>query len=128
MRLLFFVSLLFWGLKSFSQDSVQIYQPTELFAKFPGGIDSMKLFIRKNLKMPTAFQQICASGKVIVKFTVDQNGLLNNIVVLKDSMGNGASEEAIRLMKSMPKWIPAYLDGKPVKSFYTLPITFGNIE
>ncbi|MCC6584025.1 MAG: TonB family protein [Chitinophagales bacterium] len=127
--LLLIISLVFLDIESYSQDSIQIYQPTELHASFPGGNDSLKYFIRKNIKIPQILQQFTFSGKVIVKFSIDENGLLNDIIVVKNTLGSDeVSQEAIRLVKNMPKWIPAYLDGKPVKSFYTLPITFGNIE
>ena len=60
--------------------------------------------------------------KILLSFVVETDGSFNEIKVLKSSSEDLANE-AIEILKSMPKWNPAELDGKPVRSLYTLPIT-----
>ena len=60
------------------------------------------------------------SGKVIMQFVVERDGSLTDIKVLRD-LGLGTGEEAIRLLKSMPKWEPGVQNGRPVRVAYTLP-------
>ena len=62
-------------------------------------------------------------GKVLVKFTVKSDGSISNIRVTK-SVDPYLDKEAVRVVKSMPRWIPGTQDGKPVNVEYTLPITF----
>ena len=62
-------------------------------------------------------------GRVIVGFTVNEDGTLSDIKVMK-SISPTFDEEAIRVVKSMPKWNPAKQNGKAVKTKYTVPVTF----
>ena len=88
----------------------------EVSPEFPGGITALVQFLSKNLKFPT----VC---KVLVKFTVKSDGSISNIRVTK-SVDPYLDKEAVRVVKSMPRWIPGTQDGKPVNVEYTLPITF----
>ena len=91
---------------------------------FPGGIVEMKKFISKNLVYPKKARENGLEGKVVVKFYIDIDGSIKEPVVLKDGVGGGADVEAIKLVKKMPKWSPGIDRGKPVKVYYTLPLTF----
>ena len=62
------------------------------------------------------------SGKVIMQFVVERDGSLTDIKVLRD-LGLGTGEEAVRLLKSMPKWKPGIQNGRPVRVAYTLPFS-----
>lgn len=88
--------------------------------EFPGGPETLyNDFLKKNYKMPNVAN---LKGKVYVTFTVEKNGTLSNIKVLRD-IGYGTGEEAIRVLKLSPKWIPAKKNGKPVRWQYSFPIT-----
>ncbi|WP_264553719.1 energy transducer TonB [Flavobacterium sp. N2038] len=87
--------------------------------EFPGGPEALHNdFLKKNYKMPNVSN---LKGKVYVAFMVEQNGTLSNIKVLRD-IGHGTGEEAIRVLKISPKWIPAKKNGKPVRWQYSFPI------
>ena len=89
---------------------------------FPGGYDALEKFIDENLRYP--HPDFCGEGRVVVTFTVETDGSLTDIRVVR-SIAKELDEEAVRLVKSMPKWIPGqHVKGKPGRMKYTLPIAF----
>ncbi|MGK4566918.1 energy transducer TonB [Flavobacterium sp. 3HN19-14] len=96
---------------------VKNQQNLDVRPDFPGGINAFYDFVQKNFHTPDED----VSGKIMVQFTVEIDGSLSDITVLKD-LGHGTKEEAIRVFKSSPKWIPGYLKGKPVRVLYSVPI------
>jgi len=101
----------------------EIFSTVEEQPEFPGGIKEMYGFIGKNLKYPSAAQRANVSGKVFVKFVVEKDGSLGDIQILK-GIGFGCDEEAQRVSKSMPKWNPGKQNGRNVRVFFTMPISF----
>ena len=91
---------------------------------YPGGqAEKIKLF-NKNIKYPPVAEKMGITGKVFVSFSVDADGSLSNFKVIK-GLGSGLDEEAIRLAKLMPNWIPGRQNGKPVKvRSVVIPIVF----
>lgn len=85
---------------------------------FPGGISEFYKFVAKNFKMPKNFN---SKEKLIVSFIVEKDGSLSTFDVKKD-LGSGTKEEAIRVLKSSPKWIPAKVKNETVRYQYVLPI------
>lgn len=90
---------------------------------FPGGEAAMMKYLGENIKYPAVAQRNALEGLVVLQFVVDQTGGISDITVLKP-MGGGLTEEAIRVVKSMPKWSPGKQNGKPVKVRFTLPVRF----
>lgn len=101
----------------------EIFTSVEQNAEFPGGIKEMYGFIGKNLKYPSAAQRANVSGKVFAKFVVEKDGSLGDVQILK-GIGFGCDEEAQRVLKSMPKWSPGKQNGRAVRQYYTMPISF----
>jgi TonB family protein len=91
--------------------------------QFPGGDMALHQFIGNNLIYPVKAQESGIQGRVILQFEIDEKGEIHNIVVVR-SISKELDEEAIRILKSMPKWIPGKQRGKAVKVKYTLPISF----
>lgn len=87
--------------------------------EFPGGEQKMNAFIAKNLRSQGK------KGQVTVSFIVEPNGTLSNVQV-KEGIGGACDQEAVRLVKSFPKWEPGRLsqNGKPVRVVINLPINF----
>ena len=77
----------------------------------------------KNVKYPEAAKKEGLEGTVVVDFVVQEDGSLTKFKVLKD-IGGGCGEEAVRVMKMMPKWIPGKKDGKAVSVNFKLPVKF----
>lgn len=102
----------------------EVYDRATEMPQFPGGAAAMMYYINKTMKYPKAAKENSLEGKVIIKFYVDTDGSVKDPVVLKDAVGGGCAEEALRIVKSMPKWKPGYDRGKAVKVYYTIPIAF----
>ncbi|MEO8535727.1 MAG: M56 family metallopeptidase [Flavobacterium sp.] len=98
-------------------DTTNVRQP-----EFPGGITEFYKFIGKNFKMPSEASKNKIEGKVNMRFTVEKDGSVTEVIVVKD-LGYGLGEEANRVLRLSPKWIPASEKGKPVRVQYDLPIT-----
>jgi TonB family protein len=90
---------------------------------YPGGVIEMMKFIKENSVYPHQALQDSIEGKVHIQFTINEDGSISEIMVLKSS-NQILSEECIRLIKQMPNWIPSEFKGEKVKSKYMLPITF----
>lgn len=106
------------------EDSVTHERTTE-FASFPGGKEEMDRFIKKNLTLPQSVLERIVSGNVYVKFTVSEKGEISAPEVLTGISGcPECSEEAIRLVNSMPNWVPGKENGKAVRLYVRLPINF----
>ena len=80
-------------------------------------------FMMQNLKYPKEAEKDGASGSVRVHFIVEKDGTLTDVKV-PDSVHKALDAEAIRLVKAMPKWTPAKIKGKPVRSKMMLPVQF----
>ncbi|PBJ13090.1 M56 family metallopeptidase [Flavobacterium sp. ACN6] len=98
---------------------------TEVSVKpdYPGGIVEFYKFVGQNYKLPAEVSKQKLNGKVYLQFMIEEDGSLTNIEILRDKLGYGAGEEAVRVLKLSPKWIPASDQGKPVRVMYSLPIT-----
>lgn len=90
--------------------------------EFKGGMKALKLFLSQNLKYPTG---VCVNGKVYIQFIVEKNGKITNPFILK-SLSKEFDAEALRVVKLMPKWIPAkdFRSKKPFRTKFTIPIKF----
>lgn len=92
-------------------------------ASFPGGIAAMNDFIAKNIIYPAAAMENGAEGTVTVTFIVKVDGTLDNFKI-KRMIDPDLEKEAIRIVKKMPKWIPAQKDGAAVESPASVPVRF----
>ncbi len=92
-------------------------------ALFPGGDKALVQFIENNLKYPEVAQKQKWEGKTLVAFTVNEDGTLTNVRVLKSSFVP-LDAEAMRIVKLMPKWTPAMENGIPKKEMVVLPVNF----
>ena len=90
--------------------------------KYPGGTENMFEFIKDNLRWP-GDDDSCIQGRVIVSFIVEKDGSLTDIKVEK-SIDPLFDKEAVRVVKSMPKWKPGMYRGKPARVIYCIPIRF----
>ncbi len=108
------------------QGNSREYFPRMILPKFKGkgnGGVALKRYIQEQAEYP-AFSYNCRiEGKVYVSFVIDTFG---NVVDVKIRKGTSydLDKEALRIVKSMPKWTPGYLEGKPTKTTFTVPINF----
>lgn len=101
-------------------DSIKV---KEVYPEFPGGQEEMYRYLSNNLIYPEIAIEKRLEGKVYIKFIVTRDGSIDNVEVLK-SDNELLNEEALRLVKEMPKWSPGSTNGEKVDVVYTLPINF----
>ncbi len=101
----------------------EIFVVVEEDPQFPGGMDSLYAFIQRNLRYPEKAFNDKIEGTVYVTFSVEKDGSIGAIKILRD-IGGGCGEEAVRVVKMMPKWIPGKQRGIPVRTQFNLPIKF----
>ncbi|MEO6304974.1 MAG: energy transducer TonB [Bacteroidia bacterium] len=103
----------------------EIFTIVEEQAEFPGGLGEMGKFIRDKLQYPAMAREAGISGKCFLKFVVNENGDISNVEILKGVPGcSDCDKEAMRVVKSMPKWKAAKMTGRAVKCYFNLPISF----
>ncbi|WP_348825196.1 M56 family metallopeptidase [Flavobacterium aestuarii] len=100
-------------------DTVRSLAGLEIKPEFPGGIEEFYKFIGKNYQAP---KEEGLKGKVYITFIVEKDGSLSDFKVLRD-IGYGTGEEAVRVLKLSPNWLPGTINNKPVRTLYSLPIT-----
>lgn len=96
---------------------------TQTQPEFPGGADSLKMFLTRNMVYPEASRVARKQGHVFVGYKVDRTGAIKDPYILS-SVADDIDAEALRLVKMMPSWIPATVAGKPVDKNYVLEIAF----
>ena len=100
-----------------------IFDMPENMPKFPGGGDAMEQFINLNIKYPAGAKSNNIQGKVYVQFVVEKDGVISEVTIRRGAH-KLLNDEAIRVVKLMPKWEPGSMRGKKVRVRYTLPISF----
>lgn len=134
-------------------DDDPVFEVTEEPAQYPGGQAALMQYLAQNIRYPKISAENGVQGRVIVQFVVEKDGSLSNFAVVKKSgdtitknaqsgitvnaLGSATEEskvpqeafdalnaEAVRVLREMPKWIPAKQRGQEVRMRYTLPITF----
>ena len=90
---------------------------------FPGGEKKMLEYVAKNVKYPQLAKEVGTQGRVFVSFVVEKDGSITNVTILR-GIGSGCDEEAMRVVKSMPKWNPGLQCGRAVRVSCNLPINF----
>ena len=122
----------------YDESEAPVYLVVEEMPHFPGGVDSLLAFIHKNQQCPKEMTEKGLWGRVVVQFVVEKDGSLSNIEVIKpmssslrdydskfaEEVSRLVDEEAVRLVKAMPKWEPGRIHEERARVKYTLPIRF----
>jgi protein TonB len=90
---------------------------------YPGGDEARLTYLRDNIKYPEMAKESGIQGTVYVTFVVEKDGSISNVKVLR-GIGGGCDEEAVRVIKNMPKWKPGKQRGRPVRAQFNMPIRF----
>lgn len=101
----------------------EIFLVVEEQPSFPGGEDKMFEYLYSNIKYPQVAKENNITGRVFLTFVVEKDGSIANAKILRD-IGGGCGQEALRVVKSMPKWSPGKQRGKPVRVQFNLPVVF----
>ena len=101
----------------------KVYEKVEVMPEFPGGEQAMMEFVAKNVQYPKEAMEKEISGRVMVGFIVEKDGSISDAKVVK-GIGGGCDEEAVRVVKAMPKWKPGKEKGKAVRVSFMMQFTF----
>jgi len=105
------------------EDEQVIFQVVETMPSFPGGEAELFKFLSTNVKYPVIAQENGIQGRVICQFVVNKDGSIVDVEVVR-AVDTSLDKEAIRVIKSMPKWTPGKQRGKAVRVKYTVPVNF----
>ncbi len=101
----------------------EIFTVVEESPSYPGGDEARIRFLQQNIQYPQMARESGIQGTVYVTFVVEKNGSVTDVRVLR-GIGGGCDEEAVRVIKAMPKWNPGKQRGKPVRVQFNMPIKF----
>lgn len=111
------------GLQNPTKDSTPVYKVVERMPSFTLGQAALLQYLDQNIEYPKIAKENGVQGMVVVQMIVEIDGSLSNVHVVK-GIGAGCDEEAMRVVKLMPKWIPGMQRGKTVRVQFNLPIRF----
>ena len=101
-----------------------VFVVVESMPEFPGGQQALFKFLSENVKYPVIAQENGIQGRVICQFVVNRDGSIVDVEVVRSAGDASLDKEAVRVIKSMPKWKPGKQRGKAVRVKYTLPVNF----
>ena len=101
-----------------------VFVVVESMPEFPGGQQALFKYLSENVKYPVIAQENGIQGRVICQFVVNKDGSIVEVEVVRSGGDPSLDKEAIRVIKSMPKWKPGKQRGKAVRVKYTVPVNF----
>ena len=101
-----------------------VFVVVETMPEFPGGQQALFKYLSENVKYPVIAQENGIQGRVICKFVVNKDGSIVEVEVVRSGGDASLDKEAVRVIKSMPKWKPGKQRGKAVRVKYTVPVNF----
>jgi len=102
----------------------EIFMVVETMPEFPGGQAELFKYLSENVKYPVIAQENGIQGRVICQFVVNKDGSIVDVQVVRSGGDASLDKEAVRVIKSMPKWKPGKQRGKAVRVKYTVPVNF----
>lgn len=105
------------------EEETKVFDVVEQMPSFPGGMGALMQYLSSHIKYPVVAEENGIQGRVICTFVVERNGSITDAKVAR-SVDPSLDKEAIRVINSMPKWIPGKQNGSAVRVKYTLPVTF----
>ena len=101
-----------------------VFVVVETMPEFPGGQQALFKYLSENVKYPVIAQENGIQGRVICQFVVNKDGSIVDVEVVRSGGDASLDKEAVRVIKSMPKWKPGKQRGKAVRAKYTVPVNF----
>ena len=101
-----------------------VFVVVETMPEFPGGQQALFKYLSENVKYPVIAQENGIQGRVICQFVVNKDGSIVDVEVVRSGGDASLDKEAVRVIKSMPKWKPGKQRGKAVRVKYTVPVNF----
>lgn len=122
-----FLSLLILLPLYMAAEQEAVFKVVDQMPQFPGGIKALYNYLRASVRYPDQAARYGIEGRVITQFTVNTDGTITDIEIVRSGGDPSLDKEAVRVIKAMPKWIPGRSKGQPVRAKYSMPINF-NME
>ena len=106
------------------EEDEKIYVVVEQMPQFPGGQQALFKYLSENVKYPAIAKENRIQGRVICQFVVNKDGSITDVEVVRSGGDPSLDREAVRVIKSMPNWIPGRQKGKPIRVKYSVPVNF----
>ena len=101
----------------------KVFEVVEQMPSFPGGPAALMKYLSENIKYPVVAQENGVQGRVVVSFVVERDGSITDVKVAR-SVDPSLDREAMRVVRSMPHWIPGKQNGSAVRVKYNVPVSF----
>ena len=101
----------------------RVFEVVEQMPQYPGGDAALTTFLAQHVKYPAVAEENGIQGRVVCTFVVERDGSISDVRVVK-SVDPSLDKEAVRVLKSMPRWVPGKQNGATVRVIYTVPVTF----
>ena len=105
------------------EEENKVFDVVEQMPSYPGGMGALMQYLSSHIKYPAIAEENGIQGRVICTFVVERDGSITDVRIAK-SVDPSLDKEAMRVVSSMPKWIPGKQNGSAVRVKYTLPVTF----
>ena len=105
-------------------DEDVVFQVVEQQPEFPGGLQALNEYLAYNINYPRISRDNGSQGRVFVRFIINTDGSISDAEVIRSSGDMYLDREAVRVVSGMPRWKPGKEDGKVVRAYYTLPVSF----
>ena len=105
------------------ESSDRVFDVVEQMPSFPGGSKKLMEYLSEKTRYPKDLEETCIQGRVILTFVVEKDGSISDVKVVR-SLDPLLDKEAVRVVSSMPKWIPGKQNGVALRVKYTIPVTF----
>ena len=111
------------AIKPVVEEDNKVWEIVEQKPQFPGGEAALMKYIRDNMQYPSIAQENGIQGRVVVRFVVSKDGSVRDVTVMR-GVDPSLDKEAIRVVKSLPNFIPGKQNGHAVNVYYILPVSF----
>ncbi|HVB02981.1 MAG TPA: TonB family protein [Chitinophagaceae bacterium] len=107
-----------------SEPANHVFRSVEQMPEFPGGDDALLRYLSDHIRYPAVARENGIQGTVFLEFVVNADGSIQNVKVISNPIGGGCEDEAMRVVKGMPRWRPGRQNGQAVRVFFHLPVRF----
>jgi TonB family protein len=107
-----------------ARDDNTVYSVSETLPEYSGGMQAMMRYLSENVKYPPIAAENGIQGKAVCSFVINKDGSVSDVEIIRSAGDPSLDKEAIRVIKSMPKWKPGTIKGKPVRVKLSAPVKF----
>ncbi len=104
-------------------DTGQVFMVVEKMPEYPGGLKALMHYLANHIQYPAEAKKARVQGRVFINFIVEKDGSISHVKVMR-GIGHGCDKEAVKAVENMPRWIPGYQRGKPVRVSFNVPVKF----